>query len=150
MLYAVSVVEADSFDVFYDKLYGFLRDTHVMRLDLANLGQKDSGEQMPSLIKCAAQVYASENVLGDRKFGPLMDAAISRFKGLIFNSVEFSNGNSFRFQTSPGGRAIIGNGNLRVHKAVARDILLADIAAASSCFPSAFEPLYGTAWASGD
>lgn len=138
MLYGVSVVEGDPFDVFYDKLYSFLRDTHVIKLALENL---KGGEQMPSLIKSAAQVYADPKMLGDRRLGPLMDGAAKRFRGLVFNSVEFRNGNSFRFQTSEGGRAIVGSGKLRVDKVVARDIRLADIAAASSCFPSGFEPL---------
>ena len=92
---------------------------------------------MPSLIKGAAQVYASEKMLGDRRLGSLMDLGAKQFKGLVFNSVEFRNGNSFRFQTSELGRAIIGNGNLRVDKEMAREIRLADIAAASSCFPQA-------------
>jgi predicted acylesterase/phospholipase RssA len=142
MLYGVSVVENDAFEVFYDKLYAFLRDTHVIRLALADLSRKDSrDESMPSLIKSAARVYASEKMLGDRRLGPLMDDAAKQFRGLVFNSVEFRNGNSFRFQTSAGGRAVIGNGNLRVDNVIARDIRLADIAAASSCFPSGFEPL---------
>ncbi|HEV7683676.1 MAG TPA: patatin-like phospholipase family protein [Pyrinomonadaceae bacterium] len=142
MLYGVSVVENETFGAFYDKLYAFLRDTHVIKSALANLSRKNSGdESMPSLIKSAAQVYASEKMLGDRRFGPLMDGAAKQFKGLVFNSVEFRNGNSFRFQTSVNGRAVIGNGNLRVDKVLARDIRLADIAAASSCFPSGFEPL---------
>ncbi|MDX6576891.1 MAG: hypothetical protein QOE96_2844 [Blastocatellia bacterium] len=142
MLYAATMVENDPFEVFYDKLYVFLRDTHVIRLALNDLSQNNSGDKsMPSLIRSAAQVYANKKMLGARTLGPLMDDAAKQFRGLVFNSVEFRNGNSFRFQTSASGRAIIGNGNLRVDKAVARDIRLADIAAASSCFPSGFEPL---------
>jgi hypothetical protein len=95
---------------------------------------------MPSLIKSAAQVYASEAMLGNRRFGQLMKST-GDLSEVAFNSVEFRTGNSFRFQTSRSGTAIIGNGDLRVDKKVAADIRLADIAAASSCFPSAFEPI---------
>lgn len=141
MLYAVSMVESTSFANFYDKLYAFLRDTHVIKLALDKLVTKTNDDQMPSLIKAAAEVYADQKMLGDRRFELLMKDAEKHFRGLIFNSVEFHNGNSFRFQTSANERAFIGNSNLRVNHETAKHIRLADIAAASSCFPSGFEPL---------
>jgi len=120
-----------------------LRDTHVIRLAVANLERQeiDGVKQMPSLIRGAADVYALPEMFGSRRFGPFLLDDPPRFRGLVFNSVEFQNGNSFRFQTGDTGRARIGNGNLTVPKEVAANIRLADIAAASSCFPSAFEPL---------
>ena len=142
MMYVVSRQENTSFEGFYNKLYTFLRDTHVIDLALKDLANKDANDKsMPSLIKRAAQVYAGDNMLGDRRLGPLIDYAAANFRGLIFNAVEFRNGLSFRFQTSETGRAFVGNQHLRIKKEVARKIRLADIAAASSCFPSAFEPL---------
>jgi predicted acylesterase/phospholipase RssA len=143
MLYAVSLFENTSFEDFYRKLYNFLRDTHVIRLAVANLEHQeiDGVKQMPSLIKGAASVYADDGMMGGRRFGQLLLDDPPRFRGLVFNSVEFHNGNSFRFQTNDTGTARIGNGNLTVPKSVAANIRLADIAAASSCFPSAFEPL---------
>ena len=47
MLYGVSVVENDPFEVFYHKLYTFLRDTHVIRLALANLAGRWSADAQP-------------------------------------------------------------------------------------------------------
>jgi predicted acylesterase/phospholipase RssA len=142
MMYAVSAAEDGTFEAFYDKLYTFLGRTNVIESALEGLCQNDGGslQPMPSLIKSAAQVYASEAMLGDRRFGQLMNGA-GRLSDLAFNSVEFCTGNSFRFQTSQSGSAIIGNGILRVDKGVAAEIRLADIAAASSCFPSGFEPI---------
>jgi len=142
MMYAVNATEGGAFEAFYDKLYSFLARTNVIKDALEGLCRNDGGAQqsMPSLIKSAAQVYASEAMLDDRRFGQLMNGA-GALTDLAFNSVEFCTGNSFRFQTSQSGTAIIGNGILRVDKDVAAEIRLADIAAASSCFPSGFEPI---------
>jgi hypothetical protein len=144
MAYAVSLAEEKTFDEFYDGLYHFLRGTHVVRSALDNLsaGDQTAPGMMPSLIRSAARVYASDPIFGDKRLDLLIDAgARSHLKDIVFNAVEFRGGVSFRFQTSRDGEGVVGNGNLRVSEAVARDVRLADIAAASSCFPSAFEPL---------
>ena len=142
MMHAVNASEGGDFQACYDKLYRFLGRTNVIEGALEGLSRTNGSAQpaMPSLIKSAAQVYASEAMLGDRRFGQLMKGA-GGLNDMAFNSVEFRTGNSFRFQTSLSGTAIIGNGDLRVDKEVAAEIRLADIAAASSCFPSAFEPI---------
>jgi predicted acylesterase/phospholipase RssA len=142
MMHAVNASEGADFPACYDKLYLFLRGTNVIEGALQGLSRNEGKAQqvMPSLIKGAAQVYASEAMLGNKRFGQLMNGA-RNLTDIAFNSVEFRTGNSFRFQTSQSGTAIIGNGNLRVEKDVAAEIRLADIAAASSCFPSAFEPI---------
>ena len=64
-----------------------------------------------------------------------------RFRELIFNSTEFREGNSFRFRASRDQTVFIGNQIFAVPKDVAAEIHLADIVAASSCFPGAFEPI---------
>ncbi|MEO1672809.1 MAG: patatin-like phospholipase family protein, partial [Cyanobacteria bacterium J06631_2] len=50
-------------------------------------------------------------------------------------------GLDFRFQRSAKPKARIGNGSISITKAEAADIRVADIVAASSCFPGGFEPL---------
>lgn len=60
---------------------------------------------------------------------------------MIYNSTEFRKGNSFRFRASHNTRVNSGNGDFEVAEDIAKGILLADIVAASSCFPSGFEPL---------
>jgi hypothetical protein len=64
------------------------------------------------------------------------------FHDLIFNSTEFRTGNNFRFRVVPDGKKLIyGNSNTRIKKEVAEQVELADIIAATSCFPGAFEPM---------
>ncbi|EAU62325.1 hypothetical protein, partial [Stigmatella aurantiaca] len=60
---------------------------------------------------------------------------------VIFNTTEFHSGLDFRFRRSAPSQAILGNGRHRVPRSVAQHIRLADMVAASSCFPGGFEPL---------
>ncbi len=96
------------------------------------------------LITAAAQVYA-ETFLKDAngkpyRFGDILNANIPLTE-VIFNATEFRTGLAFRFQCSADSKAKIGNGNISIDKSDAADIRIADIVAASSCFPGGFEPL---------
>lgn len=142
--YALSVTEGASFEKFYSEFYDFLSDTNVIARGLAGLNPPADSPfagQMPSLIRSAAQVYASPKMLGDKTFGVILNDQTSHLREVSFNATEFRTANYFRFQRSASSRARIGNGNLIIKREVAEKIRLADIAAASSCFPSAFEPL---------
>ena len=142
--YALSVTESTSFEVFYSEFYDFLSNTNVIGQALAGLEPSSNSPfagQMPSLIRSAAQVYASPTMLGDKIFGVILNDQASHLREASFNATEFRTANYFRFQRSSSPRARIGNGNLIIKRDVAALIRLADIAAASSCFPSAFEPI---------
>jgi predicted acylesterase/phospholipase RssA len=141
--YALSATEGTSFEDFYREFYNFLGDTNVIGKGLAGLQPPSTSPfagQMPSLIRSAAQVYSSPNMLGDRTFGVILNNQ-SHLREASFNATEFRTANYFRFQRSESSRARIGNGNLSIRRPVAEMIRLADIAAASSCFPSGFEPI---------
>ncbi|HEX2203965.1 MAG TPA: patatin-like phospholipase family protein [Longimicrobium sp.] len=143
--WVVSGLEGEPFERFYDRFKRFMARHNVIHEALETLtDHREHGTRTwPSLIRSAADVYAHPELLGDRRFGALIDAAASggRWQELIFNSTEFRTGVDFRFRASQNPHARIGNGNFRVPRAVARHFRLADIAAASSCFPGGFEPL---------
>ena len=142
MMYAVCAEERQSFDRFEEKMRSFLKGTNVIEAALGRMReQARAGQLSPSLIRAAAEVYATDALFGPRTFGQLLDGADSPIEELAFNATEFRTGNSFRFQKSRSPDAVIGNGLIEVKREVARSIRLADIAAASSCFPSAFEPI---------
>ena len=144
MKYAVSAAEGVSFEDFYREFSVFLAETNVIGKGLAGLHpRKDSpfADQLPSLIRSAAEVYTAPQMLGNKTFALLLNDRTSHIREASFNATEFRTANYFRFQRSASTRARIGNGNLVVKREVAEKIRLADIAAASSCFPSAFEPL---------
>jgi predicted acylesterase/phospholipase RssA len=140
MMYAVGVTEGRSYEEFYDRLYTLLLKTDVIKKALDTLYTVPGADATISLIRSAAQVYA-DDIFGNKTLALLYTPAQSRFKELIFNATEFRTGNSFRFQRSRSVDAVIGNRLVPVNRDAALQSRLADILAASSCFPGAFEPL---------
>lgn len=141
MFYAVCSSESKSFDDFYRGLYNFLKSRNIVSKAFDLLAESGSDNASPSLITAAAQIYASDDFLGSRKFGLLLDSEVSHLSEQVFNATDFRHGISFRFLKSESEGAVIGNAFASMPRAVAREVRLADIVAASSCFPSVFEPL---------
>ncbi|HET6230268.1 MAG TPA: patatin-like phospholipase family protein [Longimicrobiaceae bacterium] len=140
--WVVSVLDGKAFGEFSEGFRAFLLRTNVIREALRHVaGHRRHGElEWPSLIRSAARIYAAPDFLGDRKFGELFDARLP-LREMIFNSTEFRTGVDFRFRRSDNAQARIGNGNVWMRRDVADHVRLADIVAASSCFPGAFEPI---------
>ncbi|MBQ8051713.1 MAG: patatin-like phospholipase family protein [Bacteroidaceae bacterium] len=103
-----------------------------------------------SLIREMVRIY-DEDIFKGATMGDLMDN-IERIDIDDFsaNATEFSNATEFRFQvgkeqkTERGGssQGIIGNAFYKIPHAIARQIRLAEVFAASSCFPGGFEALF--------
>jgi predicted acylesterase/phospholipase RssA len=150
--YAVGIKRGESFRDIYTAIYQFMTDTDLLKLSLDNLSSSKNwkGERLCSLINAAADVY-DKHLFNEAKFGLLMtDETPIHLKHLSFNATEFSTAKQFRFQWSekiknplPGvpERGIIGNIDFNVPVPVAANIRMADILAASSCFPGGFEPI---------
>ena len=144
--YALSVADRKSYATYFNEFYSFLRDTNCVELALNDLYSTPPplGEDDLSLIRSAANVYDSK--LFDRTgrtFASLQSIVgeNKRFLELIHNATEFRKGNSFRFRASHNPYVFPGNGDFKVATDIAAEIRLADIIAASSCFPGAFEPI---------
>ena len=144
MKYALSVVEGVPFEKFYTDFRDFLVNNNVIGDALGGLQDRPGTPfegQMPSLIRGAARVFASPGMFGDTRLATLLDNQTSHLREVSFNATEFSTGNYFRVMRTESAAADIGNENFTVRRDVARMMRLADIAAASSCFPGAFEPI---------
>ena len=146
--YAASLLREEPFDAFYSHLYRALRDVNVIDQALRDVHddhRTESGERSaPSLIRAAARVYASEAFVGGATLGEV--AALSTGPSeWVFGSTELTSGTAFRFQTSPNLEIRAGGGasslGLTVPRMVWEEIRLADVIAASSCFPGVFEPM---------
>jgi predicted acylesterase/phospholipase RssA len=99
-----------------------------------------AGDARTKLIQAFAEVYDRELFRGSR-FGELWSPEVATpFQELSFNATDFRHGLPFRFQKSRRFGARIGNGRFWLTTEEAQQIRLADIAAASSCFPGGFEP----------
>jgi len=104
----------------------------------------DALEQIPvkrtvrtTLITAAADAYASvfHGTLGD------VISARTHLEELSFNATDMRNGLAFRFVKSVSHLVRSGNRFAPIPPDVAARLRLADIVAASSCFPAAFEPI---------
>jgi len=141
--YAVAAAKGLPFEEFSARLDNFLRSTNVITAALENLPASVNINQsaaMPSLIRAAAAVYASDDLFGEKTFDFLLSHD-GRFSELSFNATDFRTGNGFRFQKSASEDVRTGNNYAEVKSQLNRSIRLADIVAASSCFPSGFEPI---------
>ena len=140
--WALSLARGETFQMFYQRLHGFLEGTDCISSALDELSRRPattpSGRR--SLITAAAQVYARPEFMGDARFGTLLSAN-TQLEQFSFNATEFHTGVGFRFQKSRTGLAPIGNGNFSLTEGAAAQLRLADIVAASSCFPAGFEPI---------
>ncbi|HKQ52223.1 MAG TPA: patatin-like phospholipase family protein, partial [Pyrinomonadaceae bacterium] len=144
MKYALSLVEGVPYEKFYTGFRDFLANNNVIGDALGGLQDRPGTPfegQMPSLIRGAAGVFASDEMFGDKRLDVLLDNESSHLKEVSFNATEFSTGNYFRVLRTESATADIGNEKFAVKRDVARMMRLADIAAASSCFPGAFEPI---------
>ena len=145
--YILSLVENDPFPKFFNEFYAFLNNTNLIELGLKDLSE--GAVQVPSgqrkLINSLANVYASTFLMapnGDPyTFGQILDADNLRVTEISFNTTEFRTGTAFRFQRTFSKNAKIGNYYVSISKDDAKKIRMADIVAASSCFPSGFEPI---------
>jgi predicted acylesterase/phospholipase RssA len=138
--YALAQKTGEAFPDFFERFKRDLRLVNVVNLALAKL--TENPPSIPScrwdVITACAQVY-DEKFFAGRRFEVFWEDPPMPLMDLTFNATEFRNAIAFRFQTRKNG--LIGNGKVFISPAQARQIRLADIAAASSCFPGGFEPL---------
>lgn len=142
MRYALSQKASEPFPAFFEKFKSDLLSVNIAELALAKLAK--SAPAIPSgrwdVITACAQVY-DEKFFARQRFNVFWEDPPIPLTELIFNATEFRTAVAFRFQKSQDVRARIGNGNVSMTAAQARQLRLADITAASSCFPGGFEPL---------
>lgn len=144
--YALALAQGAAFAEFFRSFYDDLATYDLLKLGLDQLGGE--APEVPSerhdLIVSLASVYARTFFASGSEprkpyvFADILDAPVG-IEEIALNATEFRYGLAFRFQKSRRGR--IGNGRVSIPRAEAAKIRLADIVAASSCFPGGFEPL---------
>jgi Patatin-like phospholipase len=136
----------------YQFLKQFMTGTDLLEEVLNNLKDDKVWKNYPhkgrNLINAFAIAY-EEKLFEGANLGLLNNPAnIKSLREVCVNSTEFEDGMSFRFQNSDGltRTGMVGNGYLYLSTdkdslPIVSKIHLADIVAASSCFPGGFEPL---------
>jgi predicted acylesterase/phospholipase RssA len=142
MQYALSLKADIAFRDFYDQFKATLENVDLPSLafDQLNDGTPSIPSRRWDLITAIAQVYDDKLFQGQR-FGVFWSGKPIPLTELIFNATEFRTAVAFRFRKSQHPNAKIGNGKVFITAEQARQIRIADIVAASSCFPGGFEPL---------
>ncbi|HEX2076631.1 MAG TPA: patatin-like phospholipase family protein, partial [Longimicrobium sp.] len=143
MAWVVSMLDGKPFSQFHDEFSRYLVQNNVIAEALEGLtgDRRGGGQQWASLIRAAADVYARPNLFGDRRFAEVLGARGLQLEEAIFNSTEFHTGRDFRFRRSENAAPGLENPNYHLPRSVAMHLRMADIVAASQCFPGGYEPL---------
>jgi predicted acylesterase/phospholipase RssA len=134
--YALARSQGRHFTEFRDSFSLDLQKLNVIERALGRLKESRDSAVNASLICAAARVY-DDFLFKNAYFDELFKAG---FEEIAFNATEFVYGLSFRFPVSTSG-AVIGNKYFNVPRSAVGKIRIADIVAASSCFPGGFEPI---------
>lgn len=141
VLWTLSQVRRQAFGDFFRGVYRTLLRRNVVSEAFERLAATAGEKRPPSLARAAAEVYASEDMVGAATLGELMDTQAGP-DDVLFCATEMQRGLAFRFQASRRSEVVVGSRDvLRIPPEVARQIRLADVLAASACFPGAFEPM---------
>lgn len=135
--YAQCVAARLPFTNFYENFFAFLRDTDVIDAALRRMTASGAGRPA-TLITAAAEVYADR--LFDSTLG-MLQASSDHLEEIAFNATDMHRGLAFRFVKTANRLVRSGNRETPLPPDVAAGVRLADVVAASSCFPAAFEPI---------
>lgn len=138
LLYACAELNGEDRVQSLRDLYKTITETNIAKL----ITEEFSHEAVEG--KDAIQVWASiydAKFFHGRKFGEIMEGVQqSHLHHVIASATDFSCGLPFRFQAA-GQTARVGNHSHCLNREIAAELRLADILAASSCFPIVFEPI---------
>lgn len=150
--YAYFLYSNKPFEECYQTLKDFMDGTDLLDAVLNNLNDPKVWQKYPhkgrNLINAFAIAY-NEKLFKGANLGLLNRKSVMKsLKEVCVNATEFEDGMSFRFQNNDGKTRTgkVGNSNLYLSTKseslpIISKIHLADIVAASSCFPAGFEPM---------
>jgi len=147
---SVDKVEETAFQHCFVKLYTELTGDKLLEEAIRLLSDHEIWDpsvtsKQRNVINAFSKVY-DDRLLNGKTFNVFWEQSQDKDFAVCFNSTEFTRGISFRFQNESDKqiRELAGNRFIRfkaAKKAVLGRLKLADILAASSCFPSGFEPI---------
>lgn len=138
--YATTIQKGGTFKQCYDHLYGLMKNVDLVDEALGKLEDKNwKTYKTKNLINAFADIY-HERFFTDL-FDVFWNGKPNHLQEVIFNTTEFSKGLPFRFQKTSNDKGFIGNYFFQIPLPEAQEVKIADIVAASSCFPGGFEPI---------
>lgn len=142
MLYLLSLMGENELPQYLGDMYKKIIDNNLANDLLSNIKKKRNSSKL-SVIKELGNVYDSVFFNG-KKLDSLYDVIQkSHIHHYAAYATDISNALPFRFQVANSiyGDSTIGNEAKGIEVTKAKEFRLADILAASSCFPIAFEPI---------
>lgn len=154
--YVMSLLSDEDFEVFFEMHKKFLINVNMLEESLEYLSGGDlkvpSGRK--NLIVAASRAY-SEKLLkkedGRYFFSEILDSDIP-LSEIIINTTELTHGLDFRFQKSRKNLPS-GNKEIRIAANEIKNASIADMVAASTCYPGALEPIgfpFDFTWKNGE
>jgi predicted acylesterase/phospholipase RssA len=148
VLYALRDNQGASFEMIYQEVMDVLRNHDLIKESLAKLkrdGHWNNQSKSRNLINAFSEIYNDLLTL-DCTYSDLTDVKRGHLDFCAFNATEFSSGINFRFQSEwrngkQNKQLRRGNNNYTLSFNAQNEVKLADIIAASSCFPGGFEPI---------
>lgn len=142
MLYLLSLMGENEVPQYFGDMYKKIIDNNLANELLSNI-EKNKNSSKLSVIKELGNVYDSVFFKGKRLkslYDVIQNSHIHHYAAY---ATDISNALPFRFQVANSiyGDVTIGNEAKGIDVAKAKEFRLADILAASSCFPIAFEPI---------
>lgn len=148
--YASTIKKGGTFEDAYKSILEFMTKVDLVEDALNQLSDDENWNsyQGRSLINAFSSIYHKS--FATETFGLLFNESPAiHLKELSFNATEFNFALPFTFQktekqnpkTGNNTHEYIGNKKIQIPIDVAKEIRLADIIAASSCFPFGFEPI---------
>ncbi len=142
--------ESEAYKRCYRKLYTAMKDEALLEKATELLANSEMWDQagiskQRNVINAFSRVYDMELFDGET-FDIFWKGSPRKDFSVCLNATEFTRGISFRFQHESNPNLFSYSGNNYIHfdrdkKDVMGKVKLADILAASSCFPSGFEPI---------
>ncbi|MDP9078005.1 MAG: patatin-like phospholipase family protein [Bacteroidota bacterium] len=150
-LYALYNSGGKTFAEFYVKLFETLQGEQILKNALEILSDKARWRNRPkksrNIINAFAMAY-DEYIFEGSTLKALGKISVgSHLQEVCFNTTEFYTGLSFRqdkklvYDSKPDKYFKFGNHIIFLDEAVADELKLSDLLAASSCFPAGFEPI---------
>lgn len=140
--WALSRTRSESFEAFSARFRTTLLETNLIEETLHDYAKtKRSRERArpPSLARSLAEAYAAPSLFGDARLADLRGPASAPLE-IRLNATEFDRAFGFRFVVTKR-RGVVTGSRFDVLNVEDSDRLrVADVVAASSCFPGAFEP----------
>ncbi len=144
--YTLAMANGQTFNQFYDELISVLSKEDVLAKTIDELANPKLGKLRPekseNLINALSIIY--DQYLNGKTLGDI-NTTKNIIPKICINSTELANGLAFRFNSQNPQHNFNGKvGNFYINltqENIYNKLKLADIMAASSCFPSGFEPL---------